>query len=80
MAATRTSRRTAPAAQRHADAEHRERPSSRRRIDRTAKLSEELFEEVEAGQRAAIKAVKEFVDTVDLGAHRTTRRRRGART
>lgn len=63
MAATRTPRSTAPARQRHA--EHRERPSRRDRVDRTAKLSEEVFEEVEAGQRAAIKAVKEFVDKVD---------------
>jgi hypothetical protein len=64
MAATRAPRKTAPAKQRHTDPEHRER-SSRTRVDRTAKLSEEVFEEVEAGQRAAIQAVKKFVDTVD---------------
>lgn len=63
MAATRTQRGAAPARRGEA-AEHRERPS-RTAVDRTAKLSEEVFEEVEAGQRAAIQAVKKFVDTVD---------------
>jgi hypothetical protein len=63
MAATRTQRRAAPA-RRRATAEHRERPS-RTAVERTEKLSEEVFEEVEAGQRAAIQAVKKFVDTVD---------------
>jgi hypothetical protein len=63
MAATRTQRRAAPAKRRE-NGEHRERPS-RTAVDRTAKLSDEVFEEVEAGQRAAIQAVKKFVDTVD---------------
>jgi hypothetical protein len=67
MAATRTQRKPAPARRRPTNGEpreHRER-RTRDRIDRTAKLSEEVFEEVEAGQRAAIQAVKKFVDTVD---------------
>jgi hypothetical protein len=34
-------------------------------IDRTAKLSEDVLDSVEAGQRAAIDAVRKFVDTVD---------------
>jgi hypothetical protein len=34
-------------------------------VDRTAELSDEVLESVEAGQRAAIKAVNKFVDTVD---------------
>lgn len=34
-------------------------------IDRTTKLSEEVLESVEKGQRAAIDAVRKFVDTVD---------------
>jgi hypothetical protein len=38
---------------------------SRATVDRAETLSEEIFEEVEAGQRAALKAVKKFVDTVD---------------
>jgi hypothetical protein len=33
--------------------------------DRTAKLSEEVLETVEKSQRAAIEAVRKFVDTVD---------------
>ena len=32
---------------------------------RTAELSEEMLKSVEAGQRAAIEAVRKFVDTVD---------------
>jgi hypothetical protein len=45
------------------------RPASA--IDRTTKLSEEVLDSVEAGQRAAIEAVRKFVDTVDeaLPAH-----------
>ncbi|HME05059.1 MAG TPA: hypothetical protein VKG38_18700 [Solirubrobacteraceae bacterium] len=34
-------------------------------VDRTTELSEEIFESVESGQRAAIKAVRKFADTVD---------------
>lgn len=34
-------------------------------IDKTAELSDEVLESVEAGQRAAIDAVRKFVDTVD---------------
>jgi hypothetical protein len=34
-------------------------------VDRTAALSEEVLDSVEAGQRAAIEAVRRFVDTVD---------------
>jgi hypothetical protein len=45
------------------------RPTSA--IDRTTKLSDEVLDSVEKGQRAAIDAVREFVDTVDqaLPAH-----------
>jgi hypothetical protein len=35
------------------------------RIEKTTKLSEEVLESVEKGQRAAIEAVRKFVDTVD---------------
>ena len=40
-------------------------------IDRTTKLSDEVLDSVEKGQRAAIEAVRKFVDTVDeaLPAH-----------
>jgi hypothetical protein len=34
-------------------------------IARTTELSEEVLQRVEAGQRAAIEAVTEFIDTVD---------------
>jgi hypothetical protein len=64
MAATRTPSRAAPAERKRAG--HAERRDRRRSgAERTEKLTEDLFEEVEAGQRAAIKAVKRFVDTVD---------------
>ena len=34
-------------------------------VDRTAELSEEVLESLETGQRAAIEAVRKFIDTVD---------------
>lgn len=34
-------------------------------LDKTTKLSEEVLDSVEKGQRAAIEAVHKFVDTVD---------------
>lgn len=34
-------------------------------VDRTAELTEGVFKAVEAGQRAAIDAVRNFVETVD---------------
>jgi hypothetical protein len=34
-------------------------------VDRTTELSEEVLKSLEAGQRAAIEAVRKFVDTVD---------------
>lgn len=34
-------------------------------VDRTADLSQEVLESVEAGQKAAIDAVRKFVDAVD---------------
>ena len=34
-------------------------------VERTAELSEEVFDSVEKGQRAAIGAVRKFADTVD---------------
>jgi hypothetical protein len=34
-------------------------------VDRTAELSDEVLESLESGQRAAIDAVRKFVDTVD---------------
>ncbi len=53
----------------------RKAPASRERIvkkkqqaisvDRTTELSEEVLKSLESGQRAAIEAVRKFVDTVD---------------
>ena len=34
-------------------------------VDRTAHLSEEVLKSVESGQRAAISAVRKFVDTIE---------------
>jgi len=47
-------------------------------VDRTAQMSEDVLKSVEAGQRAAIEAVRTFVDTVDealpaLGGHPSRR-------
>jgi hypothetical protein len=40
-------------------------------VDRTTELADEVLKSVESGQRAAIEAVRKFVDTVDqaLPAH-----------
>jgi hypothetical protein len=47
-------------------------------VDRAAGMSDEVLKSVEAGQRAAIEAVRKFVDTVDetMPAHgdRSSRR------
>jgi hypothetical protein len=61
MAATKTEPKARPQEHRHA---RRARPH-RSRAYRTADLSEEVLAEVEEGQRAAIQAVRTFVDAVD---------------
>jgi hypothetical protein len=69
MAETKTNRspaRKVPAS--------RKRPATGRAataVDRTARLSEDVLDSVEAGQRAAIDAVRKFTATVDdaLPAH-----------
>lgn len=64
MAATRTAEKAEPAVRprtRHT----RHNGGGRTRAKRAEKLSEDVFQEVEDGQRAAIQAVKTFVDTVD---------------
>jgi hypothetical protein len=48
-------------------------------VDRTAEFSEDVLESLESGQRAAIEAVRKFVDTVDeklpsLGGEHPSRR------
>ena len=64
MAQTPTKRRPAakaPASRKRTTQAARPAPA----VDRTAKLSEDVLESVEKGQRAAIEAVRKFVDTVD---------------
>jgi hypothetical protein len=66
-----TTRKRSPA---KAPATPRRRAASSKpatRIDRTAEMSDEVLESVEKGQRAAIEAVRKFMDTVDhaLPAH-----------
>jgi hypothetical protein len=41
-------------------------------VDRAAGLSDEVLKSVEGGQRAAIEAVRQFVDTVDEAMPRET--------
>lgn len=66
MAATTTEPRATKAKVSRSGSPRAERRGrSRPRADRAQKLSEDVFEELEAGQRAAIKAVKRFVDVVD---------------
>ena len=48
----------------------RERPVKKEQeqaspVDRTTELSEEVLKSLESGQRAAIEAVRKFIDTVD---------------
>jgi hypothetical protein len=54
----------APAARKSRPAEHREQARASA-IERTTELSEDVLQSVESGQRAAIEAVRKFVDTVD---------------
>ena len=39
--------------------------TQRSAVDRTTELSDEVLQSVESGERAAIDAVRKFVDTVD---------------
>lgn len=61
MAATRTQPKRAAAARKRARPEHPGRTTG----ERAERLSADVFEEIETGQRAAIQAVKKFVDAVD---------------
>ncbi len=56
-------RKAAVTRKRHA-AEHKEHKQAGA-VDRTAELSDEVLKSLESGQRAAIEAVRKFVDTVD---------------
>jgi hypothetical protein len=56
--------RKAAATRKRRAAEAKE-PEHASAADRTIELSEEMLKSLEAGQRAAIEAVRKFVDTVD---------------
>lgn len=64
-----TTRKRGPAkAPAKAPATRRPRAEARKpktAVDRTTELSEEVLDSVEKGQRAAIEAVRKFIDTVD---------------
>jgi hypothetical protein len=45
--------------------QRKEREQAGAVVDRGSELSDEVLESLEAGQRAAIEAVRKFVDTVD---------------
>jgi hypothetical protein len=52
-------------AARKAAATRKRHATERKAVDRTEQMSDEVLKSVEAGQRAAIEAVKKFVDLVD---------------
>ena len=56
-------RKGAATRKRHAVESKRQEQASA--VDRTTELSDEVLKSLEAGQRAAIEAVRKFVDTVD---------------
>jgi hypothetical protein len=67
MAETKTQRKTT-APQRRTSAASKPKTGANRAkaaVDRTTELTEELAQALEDGQRAAIEAVRKFVDTVD---------------
>jgi hypothetical protein len=59
-----TPARKAPATRKRPAVEGKKREQASA-VDRTAELSGEVLKSVESGQRAAIEAVRKFVDTVD---------------
>ena len=85
MAQTTKKTAKAPAAPTRAPAKKKKTATTPRKaaqrkaaVDRTAQMSDDVLKSVEAGQRAAIEAVRKFVDTVDealpaLGGHPSRR-------
>ena len=65
MAPATAKKAKAPAARTGAPAKKSTAAHEKTAVDKTADLSEEVLKSVEAGQRAAIEAVRKFVDTVD---------------
>jgi hypothetical protein len=64
MPATKAKSKPAPAARKRHPAEPAKKAQAGA-IGRTTDLSEDVLHSVESGQRAAIEAVRKFVDTVD---------------
>ncbi len=60
-----TKKATVPEPRTGAEAERSAASARQAVVERTADLSEEVLKSVEAGQRAAIEAVRKFVATVD---------------
>ncbi len=64
-----TRRRHAAETKRAAETKHtaetKQHPQADAAVGRTTELSEEVLKSLESGQRAAIEAVRKFVDTVD---------------
>jgi hypothetical protein len=56
--------RKAAATRRRHTAESKQHEQANR-VDRTTELSDEVLKSLESGQRAAIEAVRKFVDTID---------------
>jgi hypothetical protein len=65
MAQTQVKRTKEQAAHATERVEKSSTAARKRAVDRTAELSDEVLKSVGAGQRAAIEAVRKFVDTVD---------------
>ena len=57
-------RKGAETRKRH-EAESRQREQASAVVDRTSELSDEVLKSLESGLRAAIEAVRKFIDTVD---------------
>jgi hypothetical protein len=64
MPPTKPKPQPAPAARKRRPAEQA-KPARAGAIERSTELSEDVLQSVESGQRAAIEAVRKFVDTVD---------------
>jgi N-acetylglucosamine kinase-like BadF-type ATPase len=65
MAKTTTKKAKAPATPTRKRAAKSTTARQKPAVDRAADLSDEVLKSVESGQRAAIEAVRKFVDTVD---------------
>ena len=65
MAQTTSKKAKAPTSRTRKPAAKSTTAKQKTAVDKTADLSDEVLKSVESGQRAAIDAVRKFVDTVD---------------